>query len=177
MVQGFHIENVNLTDKLLELPEVDSTTYGTSQEWHWIRKLGWDVIERGQVLLMICHLGHDNKHWVALVVDGESKQLAYGNSMSHKISEKILIAYQEWFSWHSSAFTLEQLLILKQVDLFSCGILAKVALKDTVSGHISKSQGFDPQAARLRTFIDLVNFVLERVSTRRILQFTSWQYS
>jgi len=123
--------------------------------------------------LTICHLGHDNKHWVTLVVNGESKQLAYGNSMDHKIPEEILIAYQEWFSQHSSAFTLKQLLILKQVDLFSCGILVKVALKDAVSGHISKSQEFDPQAAWLRTFINLVNFVLKRVSTRRILQFTS----
>jgi len=118
MVQGFHIENVDLTDKLLELPEVDGTTYGTSQGWHWICKLGQDVIERGQVLLMIYHLGHDNKHWVALVVNGESKQLVYGNSMDHKIPKEILIAYQEWFLRHSSAFTLEQLPIPKQVDLF-----------------------------------------------------------
>jgi len=95
---GFYIENVNLTDKLLKLPEVDGTTYGTSQGWHWICELGQDVIKRGQVLLTICHLDHDNKHWVALVVDGESKQLAYGNSMGHRIPKEILIAYQEWFS-------------------------------------------------------------------------------
>jgi len=73
MAWGFCVENVNLTDKLLKLPEVDGTTYRTSQGWRWIHELGQDVIERGQVLLTICHLSYDNKHWVALVVDGESK--------------------------------------------------------------------------------------------------------
>ena len=40
MAWGFYIENVNLTDKLLKLPEVDGMTYGTSQGWHWIHELG-----------------------------------------------------------------------------------------------------------------------------------------
>ena len=149
MFQGFHIEDVDLTDKLVQLlvSEADDTTYRTSQAWCWIHELEQDLIDEGQVLLTICHLSPNNKHWIVLRVNGRLKKLAYGNSFRNDIPNKILAAYQSWFSRHSSTFIVKQLPIPKQVNLVSCGILAKVVLEDAILDQISESQGFDAQAA------------------------------
>lgn len=75
-----------------------------------------------------------------------------------------MAVYQNWFSRHSSTLSLKQLPIPKQNNSSSCGILAKVALEGFISSHPPQSQDFDARAARLRTFIELVKFILERVS-------------
>ena len=98
------------------------------------------MIEEGQTLLTIDHLGTERKHWVAFAINGKTKQLEYGNSQGKQIPERVSAAYSWWILKHAKTpFDVISLPVMKQVDTFSCGILVKV----TLESMIMKTNSFD----------------------------------
>jgi hypothetical protein len=122
-----------------------------------------------QGILTIHHLGKDNQHWAAIVIDGEHETIRYGNSYGVDMPHKLLNAYQWWLSQHApSPFAIEKLPITFQEDSSSCGFLSHnsldhFAFPDTVP--LIASSGI--HAARLKTFILMANQVTDQVRSKR----------
>jgi hypothetical protein len=142
-----------------------SEEYKTQKGFAWVRGLGEGLVACSQTVLTIGHLGRKNKHWVALAVDTEVKKIHYGDSVGSLIPTNLLAAYQWWMQQHcSSSFELDNLPITQQEDESSCGILADNTLTHlTFPDEVPLYAPLEMQAARMSTFIQVMNTILEFV--------------
>ena len=168
LVQRLRIEGVVFTNQLREAAATCGTAaYKTKQEFAWLRTIGEDLMRRNQALLMIAHLGEDNKHWVGLVIDAKEHTIHYGDALGSPIPAKLLEAYEWWILQHTpSPFKMKDLPVTKQDDGSSCGILA-----DNSLDHFALPGAYPLMKpsqvcsiGRMSTFICVASHILERVS-------------
>lgn len=167
LVQHMRVEGVDLTVKIMKAATTRGTDeYQIEQGFAWVRSLGNDLLRREQTLLTVAHLGEDNKHWVALVVDVKDKSIRYGDSLGLPIPSELLEAYTWWLAQHSPiVFENNHLPITKQEDGSSCGTLADNCLNHFATPMISPMiKTLAIREARMSAFSCIANHVLERVS-------------
>jgi hypothetical protein len=162
------VKSLALSPKILEAAAAQQTgTYKTAQTFQNIRELGEKIAGRNQCVLTLHHLGKNNLHFVAIVIDSEHKTIHYGNSFSTAIPSDLLEAYQWWLVQHtSSPFTVSTLPIMFQEpeDTSLCGFLAMNSLQ-----HFAFPAAFplilQPgiQVARMKAFFLLGQQMLDKV--------------
>lgn len=160
-------KNLALSAKIMEAAAQTADTYQTAQSFKWLRALGEDIIHHQQIVLTLHHLGKENPHWVALIIDGDHQTIRYGNSYGVEIPPRLFNACQWWLSQHGSTpFAVEMLPITTQhsKDTSSCGFLAQnsldhFAFPDTVPLITS----MEIKAARVKTFLLIAEQVLCQV--------------
>jgi Ulp1 family protease len=98
--------------------------YATAENYNWIRKkgqeLGTGILDK---LATIVNIG--GNHWVAVVIDFQSSQILYGDSLGGTITVEIETVLIWWIHHHTGQqFTTNRLPITRQRDGYSCGIMA-----------------------------------------------------
>jgi hypothetical protein len=163
-----HVKSLALSPKIMEAATGHETDkYATDQTFRYIRELGGDIASHKKSVLTLHHLGKDNPHFVAIVIDGESETINFGNSYGAPIPPNLLDAYQWWLSQHvSSPFRVTTLPITSQEpeDTSSCGFLADNSLQHFAfpsSVPLILRPGI--QAARMKAFLLLAQQVLDQV--------------
>jgi Ulp1 protease family, C-terminal catalytic domain len=132
------IRHTYLTQQVLAAYYYGNETYLTSKSYRAIRELAQDLATGIQDKLGTV-LNVDGNHWIALMVDFQTRRVYYGNSLGGAINEELRVAYNWWFSLHNeNAFEWVPMKITKQQDTYSCGLLAINAL-----AHILDSKQFD----------------------------------
>lgn len=166
LAEHLQVKGLALSAKIIEAAAMqNTTTYKTAQTFRWIRNLGEEVVHGRKGVLTIHHLGEDNQHWVAIVIDGEHETIHYGNSYGTNMPFELLDAYQWWLSQHAlSPFAIEKLPITSQEDTSSCGLLSHnslghFAFPDTIP--LIASSGI--QAARMKTFLLMAERIVDQV--------------
>jgi hypothetical protein len=168
LAERLQVRGLALSAKIIEAAATeDSAVYKATQTFRWLRSLGEEVVHGRQGVLTIHHLGEDNQHWVAIVINGEDETIHYGNSYGADMPQELVDAYQWWLSQHaSSPFTIEKLPMTFQEDTSSCGILSQNSLEHFAFPNtipLIASSGI--HAARLRTFILMAEQICDQVSS------------
>jgi Ulp1 family protease len=82
--------------------------------------LGTGVFEK---LVSIVNL--DQNHWVQVIIDTSSSKILYGDSFGKPITHEIKEVLTWWTNHHTATnFQIHSLAITRQVDEYSCGMLA-----------------------------------------------------
>lgn len=127
MTSSVDVESTQFVTKLRYAYTVPEK-YAVDSEFAWVRGQGERFSNGARDLLgMIANL--ENKHWVAVILDFRAHVIWYGDSMGGKIPEDLRLAFEWWTHFHSGEdFTIMNLPITKQIDGYSCGLLAWNAL-------------------------------------------------
>ncbi|KAF8879417.1 hypothetical protein CPB84DRAFT_1632094, partial [Gymnopilus junonius] len=127
---GIHISNTFFFMKLMEIyhqPD-HNEHYLNYANLAWLRNLGQElgtgVLDK---LTSIVNIGEN--HWIAVVVDFQSAEILYGDSLGSTITEE----FEEtltWWTFHHTAqhFPVKNLPIMHQRDGYSCSLLTWNAL-------------------------------------------------
>lgn len=100
----------------------------TFQGFRHLRSVG-EELARGifRQLGTIAHV--DDIHWIALVLDFESQQILFGDSLGGALNKEVCKVVRWWTELHTGKkFTIATLPISRQIDGYSCGLLAWNAL-------------------------------------------------
>ena len=80
LAERLQVRGLTLSAKIIEVAATqDPATYKAAQTFRWIRTLGEEIVHGRQGVLTIHHLGKDNQHWVAIVIDGEHPRPNFRN--------------------------------------------------------------------------------------------------
>jgi hypothetical protein len=135
------VKGLALSAKIIEAAaSQDTDLYRTAQTFRWIRQLGDDIVLHKRSSLTLHNLGEDNQHWVALVIDGETQTIWYGNSYGTDIAPELVDAYQWWLLQHTSSpfmlailpITFQELYNTSLCSFLSHNSLEHFAFPDTV---------------------------------------------
>jgi hypothetical protein len=108
--------------------EAGELKYKDSASFSRARGLG-EVLQSGQHTSIGFIMNVNSNHWVATVVDFAEHRILYGDSLGQVPENEHISTIQWWAQYHSGTqFTVTELPIPLQQDLFSCGILAFGAL-------------------------------------------------
>ena len=93
-----------------------------------VHALGQKLTDFSSTTKVVCGVFNiSDSHWVALAIDVRWRLILYGDSMEpvESIKREVTEAVQWWITKHSTSdFTHVDLLIMCQVDSFSCGVFA-----------------------------------------------------
>jgi hypothetical protein len=104
------VKNLVLSAKIMEAAAQTADTYQMAQSFKWLRALGKDIMHRQKTVSTLHHLGKENPHWVALIIDGDNRTIRYGNSYGVEIPPRLFDACQWWLAQHGSIpFAVEML--------------------------------------------------------------------
>ena len=93
------VQGLTLSVKITKAAALQDTgLYRTAWMFRWIHHLGDDIVLHKWSSLTLHNLGEDNQPWVALVIDGKTQTIRYGNSYGMDIAPELVEAYQWWLS-------------------------------------------------------------------------------
>ncbi|KAF8891593.1 hypothetical protein CPB84DRAFT_1683234, partial [Gymnopilus junonius] len=157
--EGVHIGNTFFVTKLLEIyrrPDRDDH-YLNSANLSWLRnqgqEFGMGVLDKLATIVNV-----RQNHWVAVIVDFQSAQILYGDSLGSTINEELEEALT-WWTFHHTAqyFPIQNLPITCQRDGYSCGLLAWNALATKLLPELhSLMDSGTVQDERLKVFLQVV---------------------
>jgi hypothetical protein len=107
----------------------DQQAYTTKQCYDWLHQRG-DELAIGEKRYLSTIANQDGVHWVAIILDFDQQQILYGDSYGNHISADHHTIINWWTEHHVGVhFKLHNLPARRQVDSFSCGILAWDSLR------------------------------------------------
>ncbi|KAJ7149280.1 hypothetical protein C8R43DRAFT_1128635 [Mycena crocata] len=179
LVKNMRVRGVDLTNYIVKAYEARETEdYMTARELDWLRILAEDLLGNQASLLTAANLERivtepePYKRWIALVVDASEGLIQYGDGYGRddEIPAKLIAAYTWWLGHHSSMeFKTGKLPITRQMDGFSCGILALNGLSHYADPSVPLLDSGKWEVARLKAFNAIAERALERVAMERAL--------
>ncbi|KAF9019877.1 hypothetical protein BDZ89DRAFT_897692, partial [Hymenopellis radicata] len=161
------IESRDFLGKVVEAYERRETgEYDESRYFKRIHSLGC-AMASGDVTRVGCIMHLDvEKHWVAVVIDGEKHSILYGDSFRKEMPEHVKQALTWWTEYHHRInFNHGEMPVTYQVDSFSCGLLSTNALAVLMSPwRYDVIEQSDVNAARLKLFLRLTDIHFNQVS-------------
>ena len=149
--------DVFFISKLKEMKNQPSN-YASGPQYAWLRKKGQEFGD-GTFNTFVVISNIRGNHWVSVVIDFEASHIYYGDSLGIIIDEELEDALTWWIHYHTGRnFRVENLLITRQQDAHSCGVLAW----NTIMVHLfpETHQLFNPQSIvyeRLKIFLQIAN--------------------
>ena len=151
------VGDVFFISKLKEMKNQPSN-YASSPQYAWLRKKGQEFGD-GTFNTFVVISNIRGNHWISVVIDFEASHIYYGDSLGIIIDEELEDALTWWIHYHTGRnFTVENLLITRQQDAHSCGVLAWNAIM--VHLFPETHQLFNPQSIvykRLKIFLQIAN--------------------
>jgi hypothetical protein len=135
----------------------DQQAYTTERCYEWLRHRG-DELAIGEKRYLSTIANQDNVHWVAIVLDFDQRKILYGDSYEKCISAEHHTIIDWWTEHHvGMCFTIRDLPVRRQVDNFSCGILAWDSLR-LHYGLATSSMNLCPFECRATVFLRLTEY-------------------
>ncbi|KAF5323141.1 hypothetical protein D9758_018984 [Tetrapyrgos nigripes] len=128
-----------------------------SPTFRWLHQTAGKLTSRHKTLLGTLANVNDN-HWVTIVIDTEQAMIFHGDSMGHDINDTLGSALRWWTYQHFGVnFRVEEMMIERQTDSYSCGLLAWDALEhfllDDRESLIDSGRMY---VHRLNTFLEII---------------------
>lgn len=152
---------------ILKLKEISNrpSNYASGPQYAWLWKKGQEFRDGTfNTFAVISNIG--GNHWVSIVVNFQASHIYYGDSLGIIIDKELEDAVLTWWiHYHTTHyFMVENLLIIHQQDMHSCGVLAW----NTIMVHLflETHQLFNPQSIvyeRLKIFLQIANQHNEKV--------------
>lgn len=102
--------------------------YQTAREWKSLRNAG-EEFATGAKHEFATVINVNDNHWVAVVLDFQTLEIHYGDSLGYMPDSNIMAAFDWWTTMHTGRqFTFRNLNITRQADFVSCGLLSVNAL-------------------------------------------------
>ena len=128
------------------------------RHYQWLREKG-EALANGENTHLATIINIDGNHWVAVIIDSQNKQIHFGDSFGHTVPNDLKQVFNWWLGYHmnSTNFSYQTLLVSKQSDTFSCGVLCWDGLRSFLLKRkprlINARQALDE---RIRIFLCLV---------------------
>ena len=163
---------------LLTAAYEDRDNYTSNQHYAWLRKRGEDLAA-GQKSSLVTIVNQNSNHWIGTIIDFKARRTLYGDPMKRPISTNLQQVLDWWTGYHTHfSFTHHNLPISRQLDSFSCGVLAWDSLRcyllKTKPPLMDATRMHD---ARLEIFLRLVgSYCSNQVNTTIFLKFQLTMY-
>ncbi|KAF5347663.1 hypothetical protein D9758_014853 [Tetrapyrgos nigripes] len=128
-----------------------------SPTFRWLHQTAGKLTSGHKTLLGTLANVNDN-HWVTIVIDTEQAMIFHGDSMGHDINDTLGSALRWWTYQHFGVnFRVEEMMIERQADSYSCGLLAWDALEHfLLDDRESLMDSGRMYVHRLNTFLEII---------------------
>jgi hypothetical protein len=159
------IENLSFTAVLKTAHKTrNSGEYGNSRHFAWIHDQG-KALATGLYNLLGLEANVRGDHWVSMVLDFRNAEILYGDSFAMPPEAELVAAVDWWTHYHTGQrFTHQTLPISRQIDRFSCGLLAHNALTHYFLPSLHPLiETANADNERLKVFLEVVRRHLDQV--------------